>query len=202
MKELEITDLNPDPIVQFEVWFAEAREEATLNYPNAMVLSTVNQSGEPNSRVVLLKEINPLGFCFFTNTHSVKGEELASSPKAALNFYWDANHRQIRVQGSVSPVSPADADTYFKSRNRLSQLGAWASQQSRELSSREQLEEAVRDLEEKFSEKEVPRPPHWSGYLLSPTKVEFWQEREGRLHDRFRYTKTATNSWQISRLYP
>ena len=202
MKELTESSLNKDPIVQFEIWFAELRANSSLNYPNAMTLSTVDTTGQPNSRIVLLKEIGPVGFCFFTNTHSRKGQELAQNSAAALNFYWDVLHRQVRVQGSVSAVSAADADTYFRSRNRLSQLGAWASSQSSELASREELEKSVSELDLKFENQEVPRPSHWSGYVLSPTRVEFWQERDGRLHDRFVYTREEKHDWKIRRLYP
>lgn len=198
---LELSDLNPNPIAQFAVWFEEARSSSGMSYPNATCLSTIGDDGFPDGRIVLLRGFDEEGFVFYTNLESEKGTSLLKCPKAAMNFYWDELQRQVRVQGSVSQVSNEEADAYFSSRPRNSQLGAWASRQSRVLQSREELERRLAQFEEKFSGGLVPRPPHWSGFRLSPKKIEFWQEREFRLHDRFVFRKQAAG-WQAERLSP
>jgi pyridoxamine 5'-phosphate oxidase len=189
-----------NPIELFEEWLASAAATEP-NDPNAMALATVSAEGKPSVRMVLLKGIDVGGFCFYTNMESRKGEELAANQHAALCFHWKSQTRQVRVEGSVAPVTAAMADEYFKSRHPLSRLGAWASQQSRPLASRKELEDRVASFEKKFAGKEIPRPPYWSGYRLVPEKIEFWQQGEGRLHDRFLFTREG-DGWAIVRLNP
>lgn len=192
----------PDPMALFEAWFADA-EANEPNDPNAMSLATVDQDGLPNVRMVLLKGADEGGFVFYTNTQSAKGEELTRVPKAALCFHWKSLRRQVRVRGDIAPVSEAEADAYFASRSRGSQLGAWASQQSRTLESRFALEKAVAVQTTKFHIGKVPRPPYWSGYRLTPTAVEFWHDRPFRLHDRVAFLRDDADSpWSRDRLYP
>jgi pyridoxamine 5'-phosphate oxidase len=189
-----------DPIVLFKEWLAAATETEP-NDPEAMALATVDAAGRPSVRMVLLKGVDNDGFRFYTNMESRKGRELAGNPHAALCIHWKTKRRQVRVEGKVT-VSPAHAvDAYFKTRHALSRLGAWASKQSEPLSSREELEERVRLYAQKFKGDEVPRPPHWGGYILSPEKIEFWMEGEGRLHDRFVFTRLS-KGWDVIRLNP
>ena len=169
--------------------------------PTAMVLATIDRQGELSTRTVLLKGMDKRGFVFYTNTLSIKGRQLQDVPRAALTFLWKSTLYQVHASGVVESVSEAEADTYFASRDRTSQIGAWASQQSEVLDSREILEQSVKEFEEKFVDAEVPRPPHWSGYRLLPESVEFWHGREFRLHDRFRYTR-HDGTWSLKRLYP
>lgn len=189
-----------DPFAFFRAWLAEA-EGAEPNDPNAMALATVASDGRPSIRIVLLKGLDDRGFVFYTNTESRKGDHLAAHPSAALNFHWKSLRRQVRVEGAVEPVTPAEADAYFASRPRGSQIGAWASAQSRPLDSRATLERRVAELEAAYAGRDVPRPPHWSGYRIVPELFEFWQDREFRLHDRFQYGR-AGDGWTIARLYP
>lgn len=190
-----------EPIQQFELWLQEAIS-AEADEPTAFVLSTVNTSGQPAARVVLLKEVNPDGFVFFTNYDSRKGNELNSVPLAAMTFFWASLERQVRVEGSVEKVSEAISDAYFQSRPKGSQIGAWASPQSKEITSRSELEQADKSFTQKFEAADkVPRPPHWGGYIIKPTMVEFWQGRPNRLHDRIVYEKHE-NSWRLKRLAP
>jgi pyridoxamine 5'-phosphate oxidase len=195
-------EINPaqNPIALFQEWLAEAGKTEP-NDPNAMALATVGADGKPSVRMVLLKSVDEDGFCFYTNMESRKGGELAKNPYVALCFHWKSLTRQIRVEGKVEPVSTAMADEYFKSRHPLSRLGAWASQQSRPLASRKELEDRVASFEKKFAGQEIPRPPHWSGYCVVPEKIEFWQQGEGRLHDRFLFTR-ENNGWTMVRLNP
>jgi pyridoxamine 5'-phosphate oxidase len=169
---------------------------------NAMTLATVDQEGRPSARVVMLKGVDARGFIFYTNYGSRKGLELAGNPEAALVFYWSEVERQVCVAGQVSRLPPEESDAYFASRPRGSRIAAWASEQSQTARDRAALEERWRLFEEKYHDREVPRPPHWGGYVLSPTRVEFWQGRPNRLHDRFRYTHQAEGSWVIERLCP
>ena len=189
-----------DPDSLFDDWLREA-EASEPNDPNALALATVDSDGMPNVRMVLLKGHDPDGFVFFTNFESAKGRELTAHPKAALLFHWKSLKRQVRVRGSVAPVSDAEADAYFASRARTSRLGAWASQQSRPLESRFALEKAVAVYAAKYPVGTVPRPPYWSGYRLTPVEWEFWKDMPFRLHNRVRYRKTD-KGWETARLYP
>jgi pyridoxamine 5'-phosphate oxidase len=189
-----------DPIALFSHLFAQV-QKAVPKDPNAMVLSSVGADGRPSSRVVLLKELDARGFTFYTNLESRKGRELLGQPYAALCFYWVTLEKQVRVEGPVERVSDTEADAYFASRARGSQLSAWASQQSATLPSREGLEERVRDLERKYEGKPIPRPRHWSGLRVVPERMEFWTSKPNRLHERVLYTRT-TDGWSAGLLYP
>ena len=197
---LSETDVAPDPIAQFQRWFDEAMT-AKLPEPNAMTLATVDAEGQPSARIVLLKGIDAGGFTFFTNYESRKGLDMAANPRAALLFHWMQLERQVRIEGRVEKVDEADSDTYYASRPLGSRLGAWASEQSREVAGRHVLEEREAEYRAKFGEN-PPRPSHWGGYRLVPTGVEFWQGRPSRLHDRIAYRLQADGSWQIVRLSP
>ena len=190
-----------DPIATFHDWFAEA-EVSEPNDPNAAALATATPSGAPSLRMVLVKQIDARGFCFFTNAESQKGSELAANPQAALCFHWKSLRRQVRVAGSVTALPQEEVDTYFHSRSRRSQIGAAVSQQSRPLASREQLEQQV----EQFAAAhpgEIPRPAFWRGYCLHPASIELWIDGPDRLHNRFRFTRPDPGSpWTRSRLYP
>lgn len=191
-----------DPLALFDLWLAaaEATEPADAN---AMALATVDDTGMPDCRIVLLKARDESGFVFFTNTGSGKGSELAAAPRAALTFHWKSQGRQVHVRGPVVPVPAAVADAYFASRPRGSQIGAHASDQSRPLASRAELVARVEALEERFADAEVPRPPHWSGYAVQPLSIEFWRSSQFRLHDRVRFTRPALEAeWQRQRLFP
>ena len=199
---LRMTDLNPDPVETFKVWYDRAIQKSGLVNPNAMVLSTIGHDGFPDGRVLLLKNVRDGHFVFFTNRQSNKGTALADNPKASLTFWWENLGRQVRVVGAVQAVPEAESDAYFASRPRGSRIGAWASEQSRPLESRDALERRVRELEEKWpSGADIPRPPHWGGYALEPVRIEFWQEGPFRLHDRFRYDQVGER-WTLTRLYP
>jgi pyridoxamine 5'-phosphate oxidase len=191
-----------DPVQLFRIWFAEA-ELYEPNDANAMSLATVDENGLPDVRVVLLKDMDEDGFVFYTNLNSAKGEELLASRKAALNFHWKSLRRQVRVRGLVSKVPDAEADEYFATRPRGSQLGAWASNQSHPMESRDKLIEDAFALDKKYEGQDVPRPPHWSGFCVTPLSIEFWINREFRLHDRrvFRRGSPAAD-WEIERIYP
>lgn len=201
LQSLEINQVAKDPFLQFSQWLKEAVDAEVLEV-NAMCLSTVSKDGFPNSRVVLLKELDE-GFVFFTNYESSKGKELESNPKASLTFFWAEIERQVRIVGTVSKVSAEESDAYFLSRPYGSQLGAWASPQSQEIVSRDVIETNQKDLERKFTELAIIRPPHWGGYRLVPHRVEFWQGRPSRLHDRICYEKVlGSSSWKVVRLAP
>ena len=190
----------PDALQQFGLWMQQAIDSQVIE-PTAMVLSTVSADNQPSARVVLLKALDT-GFVFFTNYESRKGQELLQNNKAAITFFWPQLERQVRIEGTVEKVSDAESEEYFLSRPRGSQIGAWASPQSKPISSREALEQIVEDLENKFSGTEkINRPAHWGGYRLMPNKVEFWQGRPGRLHDRLLYT-ASNGTWQTQRLAP
>jgi pyridoxamine 5'-phosphate oxidase len=189
-----------EPIGLFVEWLAYARAHE-INDPNAMTLSTVDADGLPDSRIVLLKDIDARGFTFYSNRESAKGVELAARPVAALVFHWKSLRRQVRVRGCVEPVSPAEADAYFATRARESRIGAWASQQSRPLPDRRALEEAIARETARFEGQDVPRPEHWSGWRVIPKTVEFWRDRPFRLHDRLRFSRDG-ETWSRSRLQP
>jgi len=201
---VENADFEPpaDPWTLFREWCALA-EKSESNDPNAMALATVGAHGMPSVRIVLLKSYDARGLVFFTNRQSHKGEQLMRHPKAALCFYWKSLKRQIRAEGSVVPVDDAESDAYFATRPRGAQIGAWASDQSKKLTGRTELEQRVREFEKKFKRKTVPRPPHWGGYRLTPLLIEFWQDREFRLHDRIVYRRADEQAgWMQERLYP
>ncbi len=199
MPALSREELDPDPIAQFRSWYALAEREALV--PEAIALATVGADGIPDARMVLLKGVDDRGFRFFTNRDSVKGAQLEASPGAALIAYWRELDRQVRARGPVERLSDAESDAYFASRPRESQLGAWASPQSTPLESRAALDGRLAEVERRFGDGEVERPPHWGGYLLRPLAIEFWQGQVARLHDRFRYSR-GDDGWRIERLAP
>jgi pyridoxamine 5'-phosphate oxidase len=221
---LRRSDLAPNPIAQFQQWFAQAASARTsgrvrkfaigcykallsaagreVGEANAMVLATADKQGRPSARVVLLKGVDERGFIFFTNYESRKGQELTDNPQAALVFYWANLERQVCVAGTVVRLSREESAAYFNTRPRGSRLGAWASRQSRVVRDRAALEEQWKQAEARYPGAEVPVPDYWGGYVLSPTRVEFWQGRPNRLHDRFCYSKQPDNSWQLERLSP
>jgi pyridoxamine 5'-phosphate oxidase len=192
-------DVDPDPILQFEKWFEEALH-AGLIEPNAMTLATSTRDGHPSARVVLLKGADANGFVFFTDYRSRKGAELDANPHVSLCFWWDALQRQVRISGTAVRVSREETAAYFHTRPHGSRVGAWASQQSATLASREMLEKEVERLERAYPD-DVPLPPHWGGYRVTPDSIEFWQGRPSRLHDRIVYTRDGS-AWKIGRLSP
>ena len=189
-----------DPFRLFQSWYDEA-VAAEVNDPDAMALATVDKGGMPSVRMVLLKEWAPDGFVFYTNYESRKSGELDATGKAAFCIHWKSLRRQVRVVGPVSRVDAARSDAYFASRGRGSRIGAWASAQSRPLDSRDSLAAAVAEVEARFPD-DVPRPPHWGGFLIAPQEIEFWADGDHRLHDRFRFTLNDAGNWDISRLNP
>jgi len=198
---LNVSTLLTDPIQQFEKWFQEALH-AAVPEPNAMCLATVNADNRPSARIVLLKGIEQGAFVFYTNLQSDKGKELENNPACAATFFWPELERQVRVEGIATRVSDQQAEAYFQSRPRASQIGAWSSPQSSVLESREILEERVRQMEKKFEGKQVlPKPHQWGGFQITPLLIEFWQGRPNRLHDRIEYTK-VDNTWKMHRLAP
>lgn len=197
---LDRTDVDPDPIVQFTRWFDDARRADILE-PNAMTLATASTDGMPSARVVLLKDVSPRGFTFFTDYRSQKGEELDANPRAALVFLWKEIERQVRISGRVERVPREESEAYYRSRPAGSRIGAWASQQSSVLETRATLEEAVAAAEARFAHGDIPLPPHWGGYRVLPDVLEFWQGRQSRLHDRLRY-RASDGGWTLERLSP
>jgi len=195
-------DLRDDPVEQFGDWFCEAREVSGLDLPDATCLSTVDEDGYPDGRMVLLKGFDERGFVFYTNLTSAKARALRRTPRAALTLYWEPLRRQVRVQGEVTPVDDAEADAYFATRPRGSRIGAWASDQSSPLEDADELERRFREARERFEgSDDIPRPPFWSGFRIEPRAVEFWQEGPDRLHDRFRYRRSG-EGWTVTRLFP
>ncbi len=190
-----------DPISLFRAWFEQA-QQADLVEPTAAALATVGPTGRPAVRMILLKGVDERGFVFFTNYDSRKGVELRQNPAAALAIWWDRLTRQVRVEGTVEPIHPAESDAYFQTRPRESQLGAWASAQSDEIASREVLEKRLADVAARFARGPVPRPPHWGGLRLVPAAIEFWQGRPNRLHDRLLYTRCSDGTWSRAHLSP
>ncbi len=190
-----------NPFVLFKHWMSEA-EKKEINDPNAVALATVNETNQPDVRMVLLKEFNDNGFVFFTNLNSKKGSDLKKNPKASMCFHWKSLLRQVRISGDISLISNNDADEYFNSRPYLSKIGAWSSNQSKPMEKRDSFLNKIEEYKNKFSDQNnVPRPKHWSGFLLSPNKMEFWKDVEGRLHQRLEYLKD-TNFWKKQILYP
>jgi pyridoxamine 5'-phosphate oxidase len=189
------------PFQQFQAWLVEALDADVIE-PNAMTLATITADSRPAARMVLLKELDERGFVFYTNFQSRKGQELAQTPAAALVFWWGELERQVRIEGDIVPVAPEEADAYFQSRPRGSQLGAWVSQQSQVIPHRGVLEQQLQQLEQDYRNRPIPRPPYWGGYRLVPTYFEFWQGRPNRLHDRLCYRQTDSGTWQMQRLAP
>jgi pyridoxamine 5'-phosphate oxidase len=190
-----------DPFVKFQDWM----KEAWVHEPedaNAMTLATATPDGIPSARIVLLKGADAAGFVFYTNTQSRKGDEIAANARAALLFHWKLLGRQIRIEGHVERVTDAEADAYFSTRPRISRLGAWASDQSRDLPERTELERRLANYDTTYPGDDIPRPPHWSGFRIVPDRFEFWQNMPFRLHDRTVYTKSPENGWMVSKLYP
>lgn len=194
--------LSADPVEQFARWFAEAEADPRIVFAEAACLSTLGPGATPEGRMVLLKHFDARGFVFYTNLESAKSRSLARHPRAGLTFHWQPLARQVRLRGSAEPVSAAEADAYFATRPRRSRIGAWASDQSRELESRAVLEDRARALDERFAAAAVPRPPFWSGFRIVAEAIEFWQEGEARLHDRFLYERGPAGRWARRRLYP
>jgi len=191
-----------DPFVLFQEWLKQA-EGAEPNDPNAMALATADAAGVPDVRMVLLKGVDERGFVFYSNAGSIKGAELAANPRAALNFHWKALRKAVRVQGTAARVSDAEADAYFATRPKDSQIGAWASPQSRPMEGRFVFEKAIAEYAVKYALTKVPRPPYWTGWRITPLRIEFWRDRPFRLHDRLVYTRAAPDApWRTERLFP
>ena len=201
LQTLSEKDVAEHPIRQFDKWWEQAIN-SNIDEVNAMTLATVSKDGQPSARIVLLKGYDDNGFVFFTNYNSRKGHELQDNNKACLVFFWKELERQIRIEGSIQKISSIDSDAYFASRPALSKIGAWASPQSETVPSRTYLEERLNEMEKNFNGKEIQRPEHWGGYSLQPNYIEFWQGREGRLHDRICYNLNNEGKWSTGRLAP
>lgn len=201
LQTLDEAEVSADPIQQFGVWWQEALQSEIVEV-NAMTLATANEQGVPSARIVLLKGYDERGFVFFSNYESKKAGDLQVNPVASLVFFWKELERQVRISGSVEKVTELESDQYFQSRPEGSRIGAWASPQSTVISSRQVIEEKVEALQAAFEGKEIPRPLHWGGYRVVPTRIEFWQGRSSRLHDRIQYTLQSDGNWIIERLAP
>lgn len=201
LQTLNETDVYSNAIKQFDKWWGEAVLSEIVEL-NAMTLATATSNGLPSARIVLLKDYDENGFVFFTNYHSHKGMELDENPFASLVFFWKELERQVRIDGTVEKIPAAESDAYFNSRPPESRIGAWASPQSQVINSRQVIEENLTELQKSFAGKEIDRPPHWGGYIVKPTLIEFWQGRPGRLHDRIQYSALADATWKIERLAP
>lgn len=193
--------IDPDPIKQFQIWLTDAIE-AKIPLAEAMTLATATPDGQPSARMVLLKQVDQDGFVFFTNYRSAKARQLDANPYASLVFYWNPLERQVRVEGSVTRVAEQESRDYFQTRPRESQIGAWASDQSEVISSREILEQRAQELESLYCDREIDCPEHWGGYRVTPERIEFWKGRIGRLHDRILYQRESDGIWTITRLAP
>lgn len=200
-KTLLESDADPHPMRQFQIWWEDARAR-NFPEPDAVTLATSTRDGIPSARMVLLKGHDPRGLVFYTNYESQKARELIENPRACIVVFWPELQRQIRVIGTIAKTTREESEAYFRTRPRGSQIGAWASKQSQVLEDRDALDARVAEVEREFDGKDVALPPHWGGFRLSPTSVEFWQGRESRLHDRLRYTRRADGSWRIERLSP
>lgn len=194
-------DALPDPLEQFEKWWQDALQ-SSIDEVNAMTLSTVSADGWPDARIVLLKGLDKEGFTFFTNYNSAKGRQLLENPHACIVFFWKELERQVRIKGRVTRVVPEESDAYFKSRPAGSKIGAWTSPQSSVIESRDWLELQEKEVQKRFQDQEIGRPPHWGGYRLAPAAIEFWQGRPSRLHDRILYTRSSGEIWTKERLAP
>ena len=201
MSGLDEKEIDPDPIKQFQAWLNDAFA-AKIPLAEAMTLATATSDGKPSARMVLLKQVDEKGFVFYTNYRSAKARQLDSNPNAALVFYWNQLERQVRVEGTVTKVSAQESREYFETRPRESQIGAWASEQSEVISSREVLEQRAKELEALYGDREIDCPEHWGGYRVTPERIEFWKGRIGRLHDRILYERESDGAWTISRLAP
>ena len=201
LEELDETIVGGNPIAFFSKWFSEA-ESAQITDINAMTLATVDANALPHARIVLLKGLDNEGFVFFTNYDSAKGKEINANPHVALVFYWKELERQVRVEGFIEQVNPEESDIYFRSRPAGSRIGAWASPQSRKITQRNILEKNYAKYEKEFSNIDIPRPPHWGGYRVMPSHIEFWQGRPSRMHDRIVFSKNETGIWNRYRLAP
>ncbi|MBL7753799.1 MAG: pyridoxamine 5'-phosphate oxidase [Chitinophagaceae bacterium] len=201
LAELDEATMYDDPILQFQQWFEQALH-AELEEVNAMNLATVDASGKPHNRIVLLKGLEDEKFVFYTNYSSAKGRDMVNNPAVSLNFFWMGLQRQVRIEGKATPVDRKVSENYFHSRPIDSQLGAWASQQSEVLAHRQELETRFQQLKKQYHNAPVPCPPHWGGYAVDAEYIEFWQGRQSRLHDRIRYVRLATGGWRRERLNP
>ncbi|MBD2385603.1 pyridoxamine 5'-phosphate oxidase [Cylindrospermum sp. FACHB-282] len=201
LQDLSEREIDPNPFRQFKIWFDQALA-AQLPEPNAMTIATATLDGSPSARMVLLKDFDQRGFVFFTNYNSRKGQELAANPQAALVFWWAELERQVRIVGTVEEVSSEESDGYFNMRPPNNRLGAWASNQSEVIASREELEQRLQQFQTQYANQEVPRPPHWGGLRVIPKEIEFWQGRSSRLHDRLLYTPLDDGGWKLERLSP
>ena len=199
LKHKDLIDFTLNPFELFSIWY-DLAIETEINDPNAMTLSTISNN-KPSSRVVLLKSHDEKGFVFYTNSNSKKGKSISENNNIALNFHWKTQNRQIRIEGQAKIVSSEIADSYFNSRPRGSQIGAWSSNQSAELNARSELIDNIKKFEKKYEDQDIPRPSHWNGYLVKPQLIEFWQEMPFRIHDRVVYT-VFNNKWKIKKLYP
>lgn len=194
-------EMDVNPLKQFETWWQQAIE-SKIEEPNAMTLATCTKSGKPSARIVLLKGITENGFVFFTNYTSRKGKEIEENPFVSLLFFWKEMERQVRIEGSIKKVSAAESDDYFCSRPRASRIGAWCSPQSTVIENREFLQNNMEKYNSHFGKENIPRPDFWGGYMVEPNRIEFWQGRPGRLHDRLQYSLTENKLWNIERLAP
>lgn len=199
--ELREEDLDPNPFKQFGKWF-DAAQAADLVHPNAFTLATSGSDQRPSARMLLLKGFDEKGFVFYTNSESKKGSDLSDNPNGAICFWWGKLEKQVRIEGAVERIDDAEADSYYASRPRGSQIGAWASEQSRVIRDREALESRYREIEKGYEGRDLPRPPYWLGYILIPSSIEFWQGRPDRLHDRLLYRLLPEGGWLIERLAP